>query len=201
MQVQAKITTEPHERRRHARVKLSLLGRYMLEDRREFPCQTIDVSVGGLALTAPVKGEIGERVVAYFDALGRIEGNIVRHLEHGFAMTAVLTTAKREKLVNQLTWLVNRETLGLPEDRRHERIIPKEINTIIRLPDGSTAPAKIVDISISGAAVTCTKGTPLGAMIQVGRRRARVVRVFDHGLALEFALPLSFDQFDENVVL
>ncbi len=201
MQLQAKIITDPHERRRHQRVKLSLIGRYMLANRREFPCQTIDVSVGGLALTAPVKGEIGERVVAYFDALGRIEGVIVRHLEQGFAMTAILTQAKQEKLVNQLTWLANRKSLSLPEDRRHERIIPKELNTTIRLPDTSAVPAKIVDISVSGAAVACAKSPPLGSLIHIGRRRARVVRVFDYGMAVEFALPLSFDQFDENVVL
>jgi len=201
MQLQRKISAKPQERRRHARVKLALLGRYMLEDRREFPCQTIDVSAGGLALTAPVVGALGERVVAYFDALGRIEGIIVRHYEHGFAMTANLTAAKRDKLVNQLMWLVNRKTLGLPEDRRHERITPKEVNTTIRLADKTLIPAKIVDISISGAAVTCAKQAPMGAMVQVGRRRARVVRTFDQGMALEFALPLSFDQFDENVIL
>ncbi|WP_374548046.1 PilZ domain-containing protein [Rhodoblastus sp.] len=201
MQLQRKISAKPQERRRHARVKLALLGRYMLEDRREFPCQTIDVSAGGLALTAPVVGALGERVVAYFDALGRIEGIIVRHYEHGFAMTATLTAAKRDKLVNQLMWLVNRKTLGLPEDRRHERITPKEVNTTIRLADKTLIPAKIVDISISGAAVTCAKQAPMGAMVQVGRRRARVVRTFDQGMALEFALPLSFDQFDENVIL
>jgi PilZ domain len=201
MHSQARIITDPHERRRHRRVKLSLIGRYMLANRREFPCQTIDVSVGGMALTAPVKGEIGERVVAYFDALGRIEGVVVRHLEQGFAMTAILTHAKQEKLVNQLTWLANREALGLPEDRRHERIVPKDVNTTLRLPDASATPARIVDISISGAAVACTKSAPLGSLIHIGRRRARVVRVFDYGMALEFALPLSFDQFDENVVL
>lgn len=173
----------------------------MLEDRREFPCQTVDVSVGGLALTAPVIGALGERVVAYFDALGRIEGIIVRHFEHGFAMTAIMPPAKREKLVNQLTWLVNRKTLGLPEDRRHERIVPRELNTNIRLADKTLVPAKIVDISVSGAAVTCAKQSPMGAMVQIGRRRARVVRTFDQGMALEFALPLSFDQFDENVIL
>jgi hypothetical protein len=201
MQLQRKLSAKPHERRRHARVKLALLGRYMLEDRREFPCQTIDISVGGLALTAPVAGAVGERVVAYFDALGRIEGVIVRQFEHGFAMTALLPSAKREKLVNQLTWLINRKTLGLPEDRRHERIVPKEVNTVIRLGDKTSFPAKIVDISVSGAAVTCAKQGRMGAMIQIGRRRARIVRVFDQGMALEFALPLSFDQFDENVIL
>ena len=198
---QAKILPEPQERRRFKRVELSLLGRYMLSDRREYPCRTIDVSVGGLALAGPARGEIGERVVAYFDALGRIEGNIVRHLENGFAMTATLNQVKQEKLVNQLTWLVNCKALGLPEDRRHERLVPREVNTTIRLPDASLAPAKIVDISRSGAAVTCAKNAPLGSLIHIGRRRARVVRVFDYGMALEFALPLSFDQFDENVLL
>ncbi|MBB4196474.1 pilus assembly protein PilZ [Rhodoblastus sphagnicola] len=201
MNLQPKISARPVERRRHARVKLALLGRYMLEDRREFPCQTIDVSVGGLAVTAPVRGALGERVIAYFDSLGRIEGTIVRHIDFGFAMTANMPPAKREKLVNQLTWLVNRKTLGLPEDRRHERIIPNCLQTTLRFPDGTLAPAKIVDISVSGAAIACMARAPMGSMLHIGRRPARVVRMFEHGMALEFALPLSFDVFDENVVL
>ena len=42
------------ERRRHQRVKVNLLGRYMLADRREFPCQVVNMSPGGMALIAPV---------------------------------------------------------------------------------------------------------------------------------------------------
>jgi len=201
MNLQPKIQAKPTERRRHARVKLALLGRYMLEDRREFPCQTIDISVGGLAVTAPVRGALGERVVAYFDSLGRIEGVIIRHIEFGFVMTANMPPSKREKLANQLTWLANRKTLGLPEDRRHERIVPNVVNTNLRFSDGSVAPARIVDISVSGAAIACTSQAPMGSIVHVGRRPARVVRVFEHGMALEFALPLSFDVFDENIVL
>ena len=34
------------ERRRFQRVRVTLLGRYMLPDRREFPCQVIDMSRG-----------------------------------------------------------------------------------------------------------------------------------------------------------
>jgi hypothetical protein len=115
MLFQAKPTPKPMERRRFARVKLALPGRYMLEDRREFPCQTIDVSVGGLCLTAPVPGAIGEKVVAYFEALGRIEGIVVRLHEFGFAISASMSAAKREKLVNQLTWLANRQYLARPK--------------------------------------------------------------------------------------
>jgi hypothetical protein len=201
MQLKSKISSRPLERRRHARITISLHGRYMTEDRHEYPCQTTDVSVGGLALSAPVLGQIGERIVAYFDALGRIEGHVVRHVETGFAMTALMPASKREKLVNQLTWLANRQVLGLPEDRRHERIVPRDLDTTIRLPDGSRIPARIIDISVSGAAVTTAAQAPMGTMLHIGRRPARVVRCLENGLALEFALPLSFDVFDENVVL
>jgi len=58
---------KPHERRRHQRVKVVLLGRYMLEDRCEYPCQTIDISPGGVAIEGAIKGAIGERVVAEND--------------------------------------------------------------------------------------------------------------------------------------
>ena len=75
------------ERRRFQRVRVNLLGRYMLADRREFPCQVVDMSPGGMALVAPVCGEPGERVIAYVDHLGRLEGVIARTLDNGFAMT------------------------------------------------------------------------------------------------------------------
>ena len=53
------------ERRRFQRVKVHLLGRYMLPDRREFPCQIINMSPGGVALLAPGIGNVGDRVIAY----------------------------------------------------------------------------------------------------------------------------------------
>ena len=52
------------ERRRFQRVRIDLLGRYMLADRREFPCQVINMSPGGMALIAPVAGNPGERVTS-----------------------------------------------------------------------------------------------------------------------------------------
>src|SRR6516165_355601 len=112
------------ERRRFQRVKVNLLGRFMLSDRREFPCHVANMSPGGMALLAPVRGQISERVIAYVDHVGRLEGVIARHFENGFAMTISATARKRDKLAAQLTWLANRHILGLPEDRRHGRIAP-----------------------------------------------------------------------------
>src|SRR5215207_5728778 len=141
------------ERRRFQRVRVNLLGRYMLADRREFPCQVTDRSPGGMALIAPVVGQTGERVVAYVDHVGRLEGIIARQFQNGFAMTVAATTRKRDKLAAQLTWLANRHILGLPEDRRHDRIVPRNPRSTMIMPDGSAIVIRIVDLSESGAAL------------------------------------------------
>ena len=41
---------------RFQRVKVSILGRYMLADRREFPCQGLSMSPGDAVVIAPVPG-------------------------------------------------------------------------------------------------------------------------------------------------
>ena len=141
------------ERRRHQRVKVNLLGRYMLADRREFPCQVINMSPGGMALIAPVSGNPGERVIAYVDHLGRLEGKIARMLENGFAMTIAATLRKRDKLAAQLTWLANRHILNLPEDRRHGRFMPRKTMARLILPNGINVACRVIDLSQSGAAI------------------------------------------------
>jgi hypothetical protein len=190
------------ERRRHQRVAVALLGRYMLEDRREYPCQTLDISPGGALLMAPVRGRIGERVITYLEHLGRVEGEITRHIPQGFAMTIAAAPRKRDKLASQLTWLANRQALGLPEDRRHERLTPHVAATTIRTEGGRELRARIIDVSMSGAAISVDGTLPaIDTAVTVGSTNAKVVRHFQGGMAVEFRLPLSPDRFDESIVL
>ena len=72
-------------------MRVNLLGRYMLADRREFPCQVVNMSPGGMALIAPASGEVGQRVIAYIDHLGRLEGQITRVYQNCFAMSVGAT--------------------------------------------------------------------------------------------------------------
>src|SRR5438552_8438654 len=142
------------ERRRFQRVKVHLLGRYMLPDRREFPCQIINMSPGGLALLAPGIGNVGDRVIAYLDHIGRVEGKITRIIDNGFAMTVSATARKRDKLAAQLTWLANRDILNLPEDRRHDRIVPRYPIARLTLADRGIMNCRIIHLSLSGSAVS-----------------------------------------------
>lgn len=201
MTATAKAQARPLERRRHQRVKVALLGRYMLGDRREFPCQTIDVSPGGVALLAPALGGVGERVVVYLDHIGRIEGRVARLIENGFALSVKAPLLKREKLADQLTWLANRHALGLPEDRRHERITPKAARTLVTLANGQEAVARIIDVSISGVALAVDVKPAVGSAVTVGQTMGRVVRVFDTGIAVEFSRLLAAEAFTPDVRL
>ena len=201
MNVKLKPVSRPSERRRHQRVDVSLLGRYMLEDKREFPCQTTNMSPGGVAIIAAVRGQIGERVIAYFEHIGRIEGNIVRHTDRGFALAFNVPFAKREKIANQLTWLANRDSLGMPEDRRHERIVPNLRHSMLKLEGDREHVVKLIDVSISGAAVTTPLTAPLGTKVILGRTPGRIVRLFDGGLGINFDSAIALDRFNENIVL
>jgi PilZ domain len=100
------------ERRRHQRAKIALGGRYMLSDRREHDCWTLDISSSGVAIFGPVKGAIGERIVAYFDRVGRVEGMIVRHFEKCFAIEMRASALKRDKLDLQIDALVKSGIAG-----------------------------------------------------------------------------------------
>jgi hypothetical protein len=191
----------PHaqERRRFQRVRVNLLGRYMLADRREYPCQVVNMSPGGMALVAPVSGNPGERVIAYVDHLGRLEGVIARQFSNGFAMTIGATLRKRDKLAAQLTWLANRHILNLPEDRRHGRFVPKNPSTMLVMPNGVNIGCRLIDLSLSGAAVATDQRPPMGSLVSLGKVQGRVVRHLEEGFAVEF-LRLQHPDFVEESV-
>jgi c-di-GMP-binding flagellar brake protein YcgR len=176
------------ERRDFQRVHVRLYGRFMLEDRSEHPCQVADMSPGNVALISEQRGAPGEKIIAYIDHIGRIEGVLTRTLDDGFAMTILGSDRKKDKLAAQLTWLANRHELDLPEDRRHDRVAPRNPITILALNDGRQYECRIVDLSLSGAAIEIDVKPALGTPITLGTMRGQVVRHFEDGVALEFAV-------------
>ena len=181
--------TAPHdmERRNFQRMNVKLYGRYMLEDRSEHPCQILDMSPGDAALRCEHPGELGEKVIAYIDHIGRVEGVVIRTVQDGFAMTVIASDRKRDRLAAQLTWLANRHELNLPEDRRHERVVPDNPVTVLKLSDGREYQCRIIDLSLSGAAVEINVKPAVGIQVMLGTMRGQVVRHLDDGVAVEFA--------------
>jgi hypothetical protein len=191
------------ERRRHGRVKIRLPGRFMRANREEYPCMTIDMSPGGVAFESEEPVSVGERIVSYVEQIGRLEGRVVREFDEGFAISMKLPPSKRERLAVQLTWMVNRQGLGLPEDRRHERIRPRHIRTTLILPRGREVLATIVDVSQSGVALRLSHPVDpaVGTPVVVGATPGQIVRSFGDGVAVEFSRVIPAEAFDADVTL
>jgi hypothetical protein len=174
------------DRRRHKRLQVTMLGRFMRENKQEYPCKLCDISVGGAAIVSPVTVEMGERVVAYFDHIGGIEGQVVRQFEGGFAFKINATQHKREKLAAQLTWLANRADLGEVEERRHERLTIDDGMSSLQLAEGIVLNCRVLDISISGASIATPARPEIGTEVVLGKLRARVMRHHAEGFGVRF---------------
>ncbi len=184
------------ERRNFQRVRVKIYGRYMREDRSEHPCQVMDMSPGNVALRTDEAALAGEKIIAYIDHIGRIEGVVTRTMPDGFAMTVIASERKKDKLAAQLTWLANKHELDLPEDRRHERVSPRNPLSMLQLSDGRQYQCRIVDLSLSGAAVEIDVKPALGIQVVLGTMRGQVVRHFEDGVAIEFAVVQQPESLD-----
>ena len=170
----------------------------MLEDRTEHACQVIDMSPGNVALRADRLATTGERVIVYLDHVGRVEGVVTRRLQGGFAMTVNASEGKRDKLAAQLTWLANKHELDLPEDRRHERLQPRNPRSVLKLTDGRQYQCRIADLSLSGAGLEIETKPEIGTEVMLGSIRGRVVRHFADGVAVEFASLQRLETLEEE---
>lgn len=174
------------------RVTVNLNGRLMLTSSQiEYDCRALDMSPVDVAFQCTAFPTLGERLVAYVDHIGRLECTVTGHVDHGFVCRLHATDRKREKLAAQLGWLANKHKFNLPEDRRHERITPRNTRSELNLDDGRAYPCRIIDLSMSGAAVEIDVRPALGTAVRLGNMRGRVVRHFQEGVAIEFANVLS----------
>ncbi len=167
-------------------VKVSILGRYMLADYSEYPCQIVEMSPGSAKIIAPVSGQIGTRIIAYLETIGRIDGIITSLCDGGFIINFSASARKRDKIAAQLTWLANKDELGLTDERDHGRFVPDFRHSAIILEDGRRYNCKLLDISISGAAVELSVRPAIGTIVTLGRMQAKVVRHFENGIGVQF---------------
>ena len=168
-----------------------MFGRFMLPDMSEHPCQVARATPLGAVFLTDIDVPSGVHVVAYIDEIGRVEGQIADKVPGGFGVRFNLTEARQKKLAERLEWLKNKDQDGSIEQRGHGRFEPASSMSHITLPDGRVYPCEVIDISLSGAAVTTEVMPALGTYVMLGKMRGRVVRYIDSGIAIEFAKQMT----------
>lgn len=167
-------------------IAVNLDGRLMLPSEEELDCNVPVMNADTASFVCMARPHSGTRVIAYLAHLGRIEGTVTALTNDGFYLTIHATERKKEKLTAQLEWIAKRQALGLPEGRRHDRLTPRKTTAELMLSDGHVVLCKLIDLSLSGAAVEIDPRPAMGTHVRLGNMNGKVVRHFVEGAAIEF---------------
>jgi hypothetical protein len=141
-----------------------------------------------MTLAVAVAGKIGNRITSCFPDLGNMAGSITDTFAGGFVFEPYLTNIERERIASKLVWLEKKQRDPAVRDaRRHERFIPANPHSTLTLADGSTRSCFVIDMSVTGVAVSAAVQPPIGAALAVGACVGRVVRLLPEGFAIQFA--------------
>lgn len=182
-----RLPEDSRDRRLHRRVQWSVNARGLNAEGQEFAARTIDLCAGGIRLFADIGLSAGEKVVLYLDDIGRVEATVVRVLaQTEFAVAIKAPPRKREKIADQLTWLINREALSLIEERVAERR-PGSEQVVVTFGEGMRIACSVIDMSLFGVALRTNGPRPqLGVTVTVADRTGTCVRFFEGGFAVDF---------------
>ncbi|MEM8936960.1 MAG: PilZ domain-containing protein [Pseudomonadota bacterium] len=172
------------DRRRHRRIQLPVKARFLAADGNEHACLVANISAGGALLRAKNPPAKGEKVVLYFDRLGRVEGKVVRANDTSFAIHYAKKRVRAHRMADGLTEMINGGRRDA--DKRVAPRISQNSAASVKFADGRSAPCSIIDISLTGASIEIDPRPPLGEELILGRMKAKVVRRHDNGIGVVF---------------
>ncbi len=175
-------------------VKIAVDGHYTLGNwydpegkLRTFSCRTTRVSPYRMMVDVPVVGKVGDSLTSYFRDFGKLDGRISDTRPGCFLLELDVTHAVRQKLSDKLTWLEEKQKdPEIIDLRKVARVIPAHSHSTLTLADGSIHQCFVIDMSITGAAVSAELQPEIGTPLAVGACVGRVVRVFPTGFAVKF---------------
>jgi hypothetical protein len=180
-------------RRHDAEPVLSVSARYSFKnwyDRqgklREFSCRLTGISPHEMTLIVPVMGRKGAELTVVCEEFGQLEGTVSRSTGLGFAMKIKATDEERARLAEKIAWHEKFQRKQTIDNRKHKRIVPSNPLSSLLLADGSSVRCFVIDMSVSGVAVSAEIMPELRMPLAVGKVVGRVVRHVAGGFAVEF---------------
>ena len=188
--------------RRQRAVDIKTAGSYVLPNwydpqgkLRTFACRTTRVSPFRMIVDVPVVGKIGDTLTSYFQDFGNLEGQISDVMTGGFLLELQMTQAMRARMADKLVWLEKKhKNAAIIDSRKDARFVPKSPHSRVTLADGSVYACFIIDVSMSGIAVSSEIQPPIATPLAVGACVGRVIRHLPNGFAVKFVKKQERDE-------
>lgn len=177
----------------------AVMGRYVIGNNPAIPgvnvfaCRARYISPTRFIASAPVAGEVGDIVRAFFSPFGALRGTISRHVFDGFAVEIAASPSKQNQLAQDIIRFRNRTWIGVTDKRAEPRFMPGEPRSVVILSDGAVVPCLVIDFSSIGASVSADAHPAIGSQVIIGEVPGRVVRLFDVGFAVVYTSPQDED--------
>ena len=178
-------------------VKVAIGGNYVLPNwydpkgkLRNFACRTSRINPHLMMVDVPVIGRVGQTVNSYFSDFGKFDATILDTARGGFLLEIRMTAAMRARLSDKLDWLESKQNDPKVRDARQDaRIVPENPHATLTLADGKVHSCFVIDMSVSGVAVSSEVQPEIGTPLAVGAAVGRVVRLLPDGFAVKFIEP------------
>ena len=169
---------------------------------RTFACRTTRVSPFRMMLDVPVVGKIGDRLTSYFREFGKFEGEITDTIAGSFLVELEMTRAMRVRLGRQ-AGVAGKEAKGYQHQGRAAgcALHPQRAAYRAHLADGTVMSCFVIDVSLSGVAVSAEIQPSIGTPLAVGAYVGRVVRIFEEGFAIKFvSRPRILQELERRII-
>lgn len=167
----------------------------------DFYAVTDDVSVGGIRFKSAARVRVEEALTCHIRHIGTLETRVIRAGPREFVARIMTRRPAADELALKLIRMSQKQHGACDQIRACARITPQQTDTLVALADGSKIPARILNLSASGAGVLIDRLPPVDQVVTVGKTRARVVRHFDGGCGVAFVTPFAPAAVDERLVL
>uniref|UniRef100_Q07QE0 Type IV pilus assembly PilZ n=1 Tax=Rhodopseudomonas palustris (strain BisA53) TaxID=316055 RepID=Q07QE0_RHOP5 len=168
---------------------------------RSFACRTRRISPFRMMVDVPVVGRLGDSITSYFGDFGQLEGRITDTVAGSFLLELDMTGEMRRRMADQLSWLEKKlKDPSVRDERKHARIVPATPHSTLTFGDGATRSCFVIDMSVSGAAISADVQPEIGTPLAVGAAVGRVVRHRQDGFAVSFVEPQRLEELERRII-
>lgn len=153
-----------------------------------------------MILASSIAGQIGERVIAYFEEFDNVQGSVIRVMDGGFGMRIHGSKSDRSRLLKKLTWLKQNNDFDIPTFAPISASFPEDPISTLILADGTVMRCFVIDMSASGAAISADITPEIGTVLAIGTVVGKVVRHFNEGFAIHFNQLQDHEALEQVVI-
>jgi hypothetical protein len=153
-----------------------------------------------MMVAVPVIGKVGDRITPHFRDFGRLDGFISDTIDGGFLLELDLAKPTREEFASKLSWLVAKQkNPSIGAKRQNPRFIPEYPHSTLTFADGTICGCLVIDMSVSGIAVSANVQPQVGTPLAVGACIGRVVRLLPDGFTVKFVETQNREDLDQLI--